>query len=189
VGRSGKEALRRSGLAGLWSPEAQAGRSSDSIEAATLGEPFSSHQVGRENDRPKGPVLPQEHSSPGSMRSIRTLIDITPILYPTLTQHPAPVPYPILALSLSRAGEAAGLIRHDKLFELLLSRLEPWVGEEGEGGYVLIVLAADGGRGGLPGARWWAWRWRRIPRKYRKNLKRLVGTSDWGLSRLVDRLG
>jgi hypothetical protein len=47
--------------------------------------------------------------------------------------------------------------------------MEPWVGEEGEGGYVLTVLAADerisGDTRTWPGVGWWVWKYRRIPRK------------------------
>lgn len=61
------------------------------------------------------------------------------------------------------------MINNDELFDTLLRRLEPWVGEEGNGGYVLIVLAADDGESGgrtWPGVGWWVWKWKSIPRKY-----------------------
>ncbi|WWC66983.1 uncharacterized protein I206_100890 [Kwoniella pini CBS 10737] len=88
----------------------------------------------------------------------------------------------MLVLSLSHVSSAPPTLSNDELFNIILRRLEPWVGEEGEGGYVLVVLAADDPVGGngmekerrkLPGIGWWVWKCKRLPRKYRKNLKRL----------------
>ncbi|KAK4685204.1 hypothetical protein P7C73_g4952, partial [Tremellales sp. Uapishka_1] len=105
---------------------------------------------------------------------IRQTIDTSRILYPTLASHPAPHPCPILVLSLSALGSYPADATNDELFSVLLSRLEPWVGEEGEGGYVLIVLAAEGEqKRNMPGVGWWVWKWKRLARRYRKNLKRL----------------
>ncbi|WVQ76476.1 hypothetical protein IAR50_006144 [Cryptococcus sp. DSM 104548] len=104
------------------------------------------------------------------------------ILYPTLTTHPHPAPYAILVLSLPGIASAPPSLSNDELFHAILQRLEPWVGEEGEGGYVLVIMSdtaaepqgATGAAGArkMPGVAWWVWKWKRIPRKYRKNLKR-----------------
>lgn len=105
-------------------------------------------------------------------------IDTGAILYPTLENHPAPLVHPLLVLNLAAVSHVPGHISNDELLEVLLRRLEPWVGEEGEGGYCLIVLAAEDAKEGpnmkvggkskgrpLPGVAWWLWHWRRIPRK------------------------
>lgn len=103
-----------------------------------------------------------------------TPIDTSSILYPTLENHPAPAAHPLLVLNLAAATAVPAHVGNDELLELLLHRLEPWVGEQGEGGYCLIVLAAEraemeigGSKKGraLPGVAWWLWHWRRIPRK------------------------
>ncbi|GMK54253.1 hypothetical protein CspeluHIS016_0108390 [Cutaneotrichosporon spelunceum] len=96
------------------------------------------------------------------------------ILYPTLENHPQPYPYPLLVLNLAAVSH------------VLLSRLEPWAGEDGEGAYCLVVLAAEGGGSRkLPGVAWWIWHWRRIPRKFRKNLKRLYIVHPSAVTRAV----
>ncbi|WRT63479.1 uncharacterized protein IL334_000384 [Kwoniella shivajii] len=110
-------------------------------------------------------------------------LDTSSVLYPTLTVHPPPVGHNILVLSLSHISSAPPTLSNDELFAIVLRRLEPWVGEEGEGGYVLVVLADENANGTsslkgkekrrLPGIAWWVWKWKRLPRKYRKNLKRL----------------
>jgi hypothetical protein len=83
--------------------------------------------------------------------------------------HQVPSPQPILVLTLSRINDISPLITNDELFDVLLRRLEPWVGEEGERGYVLVVLAADQGEvesgRKWPNMGWWAWKWKTIPRK------------------------
>ncbi|OCF59805.1 hypothetical protein L486_02478 [Kwoniella mangroviensis CBS 10435] len=119
-------------------------------------------------------------SSSSLMAKLRSQpLDTSSILYPTLTLHPSPIHHNILVLSLSHVSNAPPTLSNDELFNVLLKRLEPWVGEEGEGGYVLIVLADEDHSGkekekrNLPGIAWWVWRWKRLPRKYRKNLKRL----------------
>jgi len=96
-------------------------------------------------------------------------LDTSTILYPTLHSHPDPVEHPILILDLKAIDGISPMINNDELFDTLLRRLEPWVGEEGNGGYVLIVLAADDGESGgrtWPGVGWWVWKWKSIPRKY-----------------------
>lgn len=74
---------------------------------------------------------------------------------------------PTLILSLAQVAQAPTSISNDELLSLLLRRLESWVGEEGEGGYVLVVLATIGDekRRAMPGLGWWAWNWRQILRK------------------------
>lgn len=106
-------------------------------------------------------------------------VDTTSILYPTLENHPAPANYPLLVLNLAAIANVPAFVGNDELLEIVLRRLEPWVGEEGEGGYCLIVFAAEDtplnmakegpahtkkGRA-LPGVAWWLWHWRRIPKK------------------------
>ena len=108
-------------------------------------------------------------SSTGTGLRNRSTLDTSSILYPTLRSHSSPAPYPILVFSLSEINTISPIITNDELFDVLLRRLEPWVGEEAEGGYVLVVLAADD-RGGKterswPGVGWWVWKWKRIPRK------------------------
>lgn len=88
------------------------------------------------------------------------------ILYPTLESHPG-AHGPLLVLNLAAVSHVTPAVSNDELLEVLLNRLEPWAGEEGEGAYCLVVLAAEGsGHRPLPGLAWWAWHWRRIPRKY-----------------------
>lgn len=91
-----------------------------------------------------------------------------------MQQHPDPAAYPILVLSISELDSVPETVDDDELFETILDKLEPWAGEEGEGGYVLVVLAAESaaeghtgkGKGRVkPGLGWLLWRWRRIPRK------------------------
>jgi hypothetical protein len=112
----------------------------------------------------------------------RAPVDTSALLYPTLQNHPAPLAHPLLVLDLAALTRIPASVPNDELLAALLRRLEPWVGEEGEGGYCLVVLAAEdadvrgpsaGKARSLPGVGWWMWHWRRIPRKYRKNLKRL----------------
>lgn len=63
-------------------------------------------------------------------------------------------------------------VSDDELFETVLIRLESLVRDEGKGGYVLTVLAAEdsedtmgkGKRRIQPGVAWWLMRWRRVPR-------------------------
>ena len=104
---------------------------------------------------------------PAEKASLSTF-DTSNILYPTLQLHPAPLIHPVLVLSLSEIALVPPATSNDELFEVLLRRLEPWVGEQGEGGYILVVLAAQGNAKGktMPGVGWWAWKWRKIPRKY-----------------------
>ncbi|KAL7419964.1 hypothetical protein Q5752_004927 [Cryptotrichosporon argae] len=115
--------------------------------------------------------------------------DLTATLYPTLSTAGTGAgagAHPVLVLDLAAARHVRGA-SDDELFDGVLRRLEPWVGEEGEGGYVLVVLAGGSGAGAsaeggedeghkgraLPNVPWWIWKYRRIPRKYRKNLKKL----------------
>ncbi|WVW81631.1 hypothetical protein I302_103626 [Kwoniella bestiolae CBS 10118] len=161
--RIGKEAWRRSGLSSLW-------RTNDETPEDTI-----THIKSRSDE------TSSSTESSSSMFKLRTQpLDTSSILYPTLTVHPPPVNHNILVLSLSHVGSAPPTLSNDELFNVLLRRLEPWVGEEGEGGYVLVVLADEDDhmvkgkeKRKLPGIGWWVWRWKRLPRKYRKNLKRL----------------
>ncbi|KAL1409632.1 hypothetical protein Q8F55_003628 [Vanrija albida] len=97
-----------------------------------------------------------------------------------MQNHPPPLAnLPVLVLNLSALAAVPMPVTNDVLLATVLRRLEPWAGDEGDAGYTLIVLAAEedalgkGKRRALPGVSWWIWNWRRIPRKYRKNLKRL----------------
>ncbi|WVO17653.1 hypothetical protein L204_105350 [Cryptococcus depauperatus] len=96
------------------------------------------------------------------------------ILYPTLTTHPPPTPYSMLVVSLADIAATPATVSNDDIFQTILSRLEPLVGEEGDGKYVLIVMATDGkdGRRRMPSMAWWVWKWKRIPHRFRKNAKR-----------------
>jgi len=117
---------------------------------------------------------PRDDSYPplpaGIMRRASSSFDTTSILYPTLENHPAPLAHPLLVLDLAALTQVPVSISNEELLATLLRRLEPWVGEEGEGGYCLIVLSAEdpdvkGRTRTLPGVGWWIWHWRRIPRK------------------------
>lgn len=105
---------------------------------------------------------------PSAAKGYSTL-DVSSILYATSQLHPEPASYPILVLSLSDIINISPLITNDELFDVLLRRLEPWVGEEGQGGYILVVFAADDKAKSTertwPSLAWWVWRWKRIPRK------------------------
>ena len=76
-------------------------------------------------------------------------------------------------ISLSALSSVPSSVSDDEVFEDLMRRSEPWVGEEGEGGYVLVVLSAQRGGEGKGegkeresgGVRGWVRRWRRLPRK------------------------
>lgn len=99
-------------------------------------------------------------------------IDLTKVLYPTLENHPPPLEHPLLVLDLAQLTSVPSTVSNDELLAALLRRLEPWVGEEDDGAYCLVILAADDsdlpGKGkarSLPGVTWWLWNWRRIPRK------------------------
>ena len=132
--------FRRSGLAGLFP-------ASSGVEAPPL---------------PTGPSRAKSKSTLG--------LDMSRILYPTLQQHPPPEPYPVLVVSLAQISGISPVINNDELFDTLSRKLEPWVGEEGEGGYVLVVLAVDDGSSHAgarkwPGVGWWVWKWKSIPRK------------------------
>ncbi|WVQ93915.1 hypothetical protein IAU59_000993 [Kwoniella sp. CBS 9459] len=167
----GREALRRSGLASLWRTEPE----TDTAVKRSNEEGSSRHSL---------ELTSTTASFNARLRS--QPLDTSSILYPTLTIHPAPVPHNILVLSLSHISSAPPTLTNDELFGIVLRRLEPWVGEEGDGGYVLVILADEDAPGPysdvkgkgkerrkLPGYAWWVWRWKRLPRKYRKNLKRL----------------
>lgn len=113
---------------------------------------------------------------------------MTDYLYQTST-HPSPLPYPVITISLSDLASRTGT--NDELFNEVIGKLEPLIGE----GYVLVVLAAGLGRGTGdkgkrrdPGFGWWLSKWRSVPHRYviftaiqmmaecryRKALKRLV---------------
>ena len=108
------------------------------------------------------------HAYPTPPKDARSTFDTSNILYPTLQLHPPPLIHPILVFSLSELALVPSANSNDDVFKVLLRRLEPWVGEQGEGGYILVVLAAQGTAKGraMPGVGWWAWKWRKIPRKY-----------------------
>ncbi|WWC97213.1 hypothetical protein V866_004092 [Kwoniella sp. B9012] len=158
---------KKSILSSLW-------RSDDNVSDET-----GDHNRAR-SDETTTSSIDTSSSSSSSMAKLRSQpLDTSSILYPTLTLHPSPIHHNILVLSLSHVSNAPPTLSNDELFNVLLKRLEPWVGEEGEGGYVLVVLADENNAGKdkekrkLPGIGWWVWRWKRLPRKYRKNLKRL----------------
>ncbi|WVR03411.1 hypothetical protein IAU60_000402 [Kwoniella sp. DSM 27419] len=162
----GKEAWRRSGLGSLW----KADEAESSIRKRSTGDSYSKHSTAGD-----------EETVNAKLRS--RAVDTSAILYPTLSIHPQPHPHNILVLSLAHISYALVTLSNEELFSVVLRRLEPWVGEEGEGGYILVILADEatepGGQGrgkerrSLPGVAWWLWRWKRLPKKYRKNLKRL----------------
>lgn len=102
--------------------------------------------------------------------SASSTLDTSSILYPTLENHPAPLAHPLLVLDLATLTAVPQSVSNETLLATLLRRLEPWVGEDGDGAYTLVVLAAEdpAGKGksrALPGVAWWLWHWRRIPRK------------------------
>lgn len=113
------------------------------------------------------------HRRSSSSQTTSQGFDTSRIIYPTLQKHPEPVDHPILVLCMSELDSVPESVGDDELFETVLDKLEPWAGEEGERGYVLIVLAAevDGDKKGKdkarsrPGVGWWLWRWRRVPRQ------------------------
>ncbi|OXG44027.1 hypothetical protein C359_01133 [Cryptococcus neoformans Bt120] len=168
VARGGKEVWRRS-LGALWTSES--GPKDD-------GSSRSSRRASVDSALSTGSRTKSLHRTQS--------VDTSSILYPTLTVHPPPVPHNILIVSLAHVPSAPPTLSNDELFQIVLRRLEPWVGEEGEGGYVLIILSAEGLLGGkmafdvkhkaearkLPGVAWWIWKWKRLPHKYRKNVKR-----------------
>lgn len=162
VARGGKEVWRRS-LGGLWTTESRPkdDLSSRSSRRASVDSALST------GSRTKSLLCAQS-------------VDTSSILYPTLTVHPPPVPHNILIVSLAHVPSAPQTLSNDELFQIVLRRLEPWVGEEGEGGYVLIILSAERSleekmafddkykaeARKLPGVAWWIWKWKRLPRKY-----------------------
>ncbi|WWC85640.1 uncharacterized protein L201_000506 [Kwoniella dendrophila CBS 6074] len=172
----GKEAWRRSGLGSLW------GKSNDDSETKLRSDDPRNKSRSDETSSSSRHSIESTYSTTASLSQLRSQpLDTSLILYPTLTVHPPPVNHNILVLSLSHVSSAPPTLSNDELFNIVLRRLEPWVGEEGEGGYVLIILADEEGNikgkeketRKLPGITWWVWRWKRLPRKYRKNLKRL----------------
>jgi hypothetical protein len=92
-------------------------------------------------------------------------------IYPSGQVHPAPLAHPIVVVSLSDLHNQPSDVSDDELFQSSLEKLEPYVGEEGKGGYILVVLAAEeniegkGKRRSKPGVAWWIWRWKRVPYK------------------------
>jgi len=87
---------------------------------------------------------------------------MTDYLYQTST-HPAPLPYPIITISLSDLTLRTGT--NDELFDEILGKLDPLIGE----GYVLVVLAAglvrDKSKRRDPGFGWWLSKWRSVPHR------------------------
>lgn len=93
---------------------------------------------------------------------MRSSVDRSRILY--TTRQP---PDTIIIFSLSTLVAAPSSVSDDQLLDSLLSRSEPWVGEEGKAGYTMVLLAAQGsvkGRG-MPSWRVAIARWRQIPRR------------------------
>jgi len=89
---------------------------------------------------------------------------MTDYLYSTSTR-PSPLPYPVITISLSDLASETGT--NDDLFDEVLGKLDPLIGE----GYVLVVLAAglvrsgDKGKSRDPGFGWWLSRWRSVPHR------------------------
>lgn len=113
-----------------------------------------------------------EQATPIDTTFSSTSVDMTKVLYPTLENHPPPLEHPLLVLDLAELTSVPASITNDEVLSALLRRLEPWVGEDDDGAYCLVILAADDrdmpGKGkarSLPGVAWWLWNWRRIPRK------------------------
>jgi hypothetical protein len=88
-------------------------------------------------------------------------------LYQTST-HPSPLPYPIITISLSDLASKPET--NDELFNEVLGKLDPLIGE----GYVLVVLATglglrsgteDKGKRRDPGFGWWLSKWRSVPHR------------------------
>lgn len=198
VSQSGKDVLRRTGL-GAWAGGSSANNSLAVTEQDEQGEDDDfKPPLARSAGWPLPPHMsPQPpHLSPRINASAS--LDTSSILYATMSNHPPPLAnLPLLVLNLAALAAVPTPVTNDVLLATVLRRLEPWVGDEGEAGYTLIVLAAEedaasshGKRRALPGVTWWIWNWRRIPRKYvvgrhrvqrsdtahryRKNLKRLV---------------
>lgn len=113
-----------------------------------------------------------EQATPIDTSFSSSSVDMTKVLYPTLENHPPPLEHPLLVLDLAELTSVPASVSNDELLSALLRRLEPWVGEDDDGAYCLVILAADDrdmpGKGksrSLPGVAWWLWNWRRIPRK------------------------
>jgi len=89
---------------------------------------------------------------------------MTDYLYQTST-HPSPLPYPVITISLSDLASKPGT--NDELFNEVIGKLDPLIGE----GYVLVVLAAglvrsgDKGKRRDPGFGWWLLKWRSAPHR------------------------
>jgi hypothetical protein len=110
--------------------------------------------------------------------------DLSDLLYTSGKTHPGPAAHPIVVVSLPALGAISPSVSDDELFQLALDKLDPYVGEGGKGGYVLVVLAAEdnsehtsagegmkkiSGKGkgrSKPGVAWWMWRWKRVPRRW-----------------------
>lgn len=133
----------------------------------TLSRSFSSYWSGTPVDDDA-----DEQATPIDTSFSSSSVDMTKVLYPTLENHPPPLEHPLLVLDLAELTSVPQSVSNDELLSALLRRLEPWVGEEDDGAYCLVILAADDrdmpGKGkarSLPGVAWWLWNWRRIPRK------------------------
>lgn len=95
--------------------------------------------------------------------SLESLLDkviyLSPAVHPDSDQS-------IIIFSLAALASLPESLSDDDLLTGLLDRCQPWVGEEGDKGYVLVILAAEGEAGDRArGSGFWVWRWRRIPRR------------------------
>ncbi|WVQ80980.1 hypothetical protein IAT38_003087 [Cryptococcus sp. DSM 104549] len=194
VARGGKEVWRRSGLANIIGGGPDTAPKLDAVDRTPRRRSTGDSSASSTSHSTSSGSTP---SSAIAQRLRAQPLDTSSILYPTLTAHPSSDAHHILVVSLAHISSAPPTLSNEDLFQIILRRLEPWVGEEGEGGYVLVIFADEGGvppKGStdsedgekrpaakakaepqqrkLPGVAWWVWRWKRIPRKYRKNLKR-----------------
>lgn len=144
-----------------------------SDDMSQVGESSTTPQRGRLSLSKSRSRSRSTHRRSSSSHTKRPELNASRILYPTSQQHPEPVAYPVLVLCMSELDSVPDTISDDELFEAVLDKLDPLAGEEGSGGYVLIVLAVENegslsGKGKArtrPGVGWWLWKWRRVPRK------------------------
>jgi hypothetical protein len=78
-----------------------------------------------------------------------------------------------MVMTMAELNHVPVAVTDDELFETILHKLESWVREKAEDGYVLIIFATENagdssgkGKGRMqPGVAWWLMRWRRVPRQ------------------------